>query len=166
MSGYIKEAKKSLESAEAASEKSRPLLPSLSTARFLIAQEYGDEYGDEFDKLLAAHDREVAAESILDSFSYENWEEGDDDQLRIGDYLYASRELPPAMNEEGFYAKIIIFNDEYLGVKDIPALLIQSKENPDGEFASLLDVVLHSYMFTRISEQDYLLATNAEKEQS
>ena len=45
-------------------QETRPLLADLEAARMLIAQEYGDEYGDEFDRLLTHHDQELVARTL------------------------------------------------------------------------------------------------------
>ena len=98
------------------------------------------------------------AESILSAFSYEDYEDEDEfnPQPTVGDFVYASREVPPSMAEQGFYARIVMYSNPGAGIGNTPALLCQSKDDPDGEYESILNCLFQGYTFSKVPMTEYL----------
>lgn len=84
--------------------------------------------------------------SLLQYFSYVDWEIGEDDQLRVGDFLGAARNLD--CYETLVYGEIVKHPDN-----DMPVLL--ANVDPDypgdsGEYIGICDLFVNGYTFTRL----------------
>ena len=101
-------------------------------------------------------------QSILDMFSYDDWETGDDERLRVGDCLYAHREVGMYLREESFYARVQTF-DMTVSVSGahtegrLPVLLLGNDQTDSdaGDITSVLEAFLQGWSFTRINRESY-----------
>lgn len=92
----------------------------------------------------------VEEEYFLGKFSYVDWETGDDDKLRVGDWVFANRQDHNGYDVADFTGKIVLHYDNKL-----PMLLLNiDPEDPDnsGDYSSIDEAYLQGYEFARIKE--------------
>jgi len=92
----------------------------------------------------------VEEEYFLGKFSYVDWETGDDDKLRVGDWIYANRQDHNGDDVAGFAGKIVRHYEN-----NLPVFLHNiDPEDPDnsGDFVAIDDAWLRGYEFARIKE--------------
>lgn len=92
----------------------------------------------------------VEEEYLLSKFEYIDWQIGDDDKLRVGDWVEANRQDHNGEDVAGFTAKIVKHYDN-----NLPMFLLDiDPKDPEnsGDYASIDDAWLRGYEFARIKE--------------
>lgn len=92
-------------------------------------------------------------EEFLNKFSYVDWETGDDDKLRFGDYVVLVHQDSYTGSETVLTGRIDVFDN------GVPVFIIN--EDPDdigdsGEYASILEMHLKGYEFVRTTWEEWL----------
>jgi hypothetical protein len=83
-------------------------------------------------------------------FSYVDWEIGDDDQLRIGDYVNCNHQRPHDGFEQNFEGQIVAHH-----TNRVPVILYNVDPNdPDnsGDYADLQSLMMDGWEFSRIKQ--------------
>ena len=85
----------------------------------------------------------------LNYFSYDDWKIGEDDKLRVGDYIYANHQSPHDGYEREIEGKIVLHQ-----TNDLPVMLFNFKIDEDGEeigdYADLQELMMQGWTFTRL----------------
>lgn len=92
-------------------------------------------------------------EEFLNKFSYVDWETGDDDKLRFGDYVVLVHQDSYTGSETVLTGRIDVFDN------GVPVFILN--EDPDdigdsGEYASILEMHLKGYEFVRTTWEEWL----------
>lgn len=92
-------------------------------------------------------------EEFLSKFSYVDWETGDDDKLRFGDYVVLVHQDSYTGSETVLTGRIDVFEN------GVPVFILN--EDPDdigdsGEYASILEMHLKGYEFVRTTWEEWL----------
>lgn len=98
-------------------------------------------------------DEDARAQLYLEYFNYEDWQIGDDDKLRLGDFIYLNHQRAHDGHEEDMTGQIV---RHYLN--DLPVILVNRELHEDGEvsgnYVDLQDLFIWGWTFTRIPEKD------------
>jgi len=85
----------------------------------------------------------------LNYFSYDDWKIGEDDKLRVGDYIYSNHQSPHDGYEREIEGKIVLHQ-----TNDLPVMLFNFKIDEDGEeigdYADLQELMMQGWTFTRL----------------
>lgn len=92
-------------------------------------------------------------EEFLNKFSYVDWDTGDDDKLRFGDYVVLIHQDSYTGSETVLTGRIDVFEN------GIPVFILN--EDPDdigdsGEYASILEMYLKGFEFVRTTWEEWL----------
>lgn len=101
-------------------------------------------------RVAKSHDQQIALESsYLAHFSYVDWETGDDDRLRLGDYINCNHQEPVNGYERNFEGQIVAHH-----VNGVPVVLcdVDLKE-PDnsGHYEDLQSLMMNGWEFSRLA---------------
>lgn len=78
----------------------------------------------------------------LNYFSYNDWEVGDDDKIRVGDKIYCNHQRPHDGYEQDFKGRVV------LHIKNkMPAILVNNND-----YISIQSLWLEGWTFTRLKE--------------
>ena len=83
----------------------------------------------------------------LARFSYVDWETGDDDVLRLGDYINSNRQDHNGIDVESFDGRIVKHHDN-----DMPVIVYNADKDDEGEYASIQDLYISGFEFTRLAQ--------------
>ena len=113
-------------------------------------------------KIIPSAIADDGVQSILDMFSYGDWETGDDERLRVGDCLYAHRDVGMGLHEESFYARVQTIDMTVHGSGAytegrLPVLLLGNDPTGSdaGNITSVLEAFFQGWFFTRITRESY-----------
>lgn len=90
---------------------------------------------------------------FLSKFYYSEWEFGNDDVLRIGDYVILAYQDPYTGLETFVPARIDLFEDA------LPAFIVNEERNnlgTSGEYISIFDTLLKGYDFYRTNRENWM----------
>lgn len=96
------------------------------------------------------HEREIV-ESYLSHFSYVDWDIGEDDKLRLGDFINCNHQRPYDGYEQNFEGQIVAHH-----VNSLPVILYNlDPKEPDnsGDYADLQSLMMDGWEFSRIKER-------------
>lgn len=98
-------------------------------------------------------------DAFLSNFSYVDWEIGDDDRLRVGDFVVLSFTNPYTLDETLVPGRIVLF-DEF----PVPCFLFNEvpDEEDSGEYGSIFSAYLDGAEFFRTTEEEYVKLLNEE----
>jgi len=100
-------------------------------------------------RLRKAPDEEACVAWYLSKFEYYDWNVGDDDQLRVGDYMRCGKQDHNGHDIDFISGKIVLHH-----ASGIPMFLINLDENEEGDYVGLHDLFMEGYEFARISKQE------------
>lgn len=109
-------------------------------------------YSMPFNTMYEVMDEYVAQQlerAYLSRFSYMDWEVGDDDQLRVGDYINCNHQRPHDGYEQNFEGKIVSHH-----TNGVPVVIYNvDVDDPDnsGEYADLQSLMMDGWEFSRIA---------------
>ena len=109
-----------------------------------------EAYEDDLVELIDSYSKEFGRRDYLSHFHYDDWEIGDDDKLRVGDYISCDHQRPHDGYEQTFEGQIVEHHDN-----SIPVILynIDPKE-PDnsGDYADLQELYMGGWTFARVAQ--------------
>jgi hypothetical protein len=79
-------------------------------------------------------------------FSYYDWDIGEDDKLRVGDFVECNRQDHNGTDVANFPAKIAIHH-----TTGVPVLLINLDKNGDGDYVDIQSAYMEGYEFKRVT---------------
>ena len=100
---------------------------------------------DELMHLITLHTQKA----YLGHFEYDDWQLGDDNKLRVGDYIYCNHQRPDNGAETDFECQIVKHH-----VNQVPVVIYNVyPEDPEnsGEYADLQSLMMDGWTFTRIA---------------
>lgn len=128
----------------------------------LVAQRRGADKWDEEDlvtasnilfvtkKLMDSYAKEFGRRDYLSHFHYDDWEIGDDDKLRVGDYISCDHQRPYDGYEQIFEGQMVEHH-----VNKLPVIIYNlDPKEPDnsGDYADLQSLMMDGWTFTRIAQ--------------
>lgn len=97
------------------------------------------------EKIVLAH-TEAVNDAYLSHFSYDDWETGDDNKLRLGDYVNLNHQHPYDGHEQNITAKIV---PHYLN--NLPVFKTEP-DTDEGEYWDIQAVMMDGWTFNRINQ--------------
>lgn len=100
--------------------------------------------------ILAEYTVQKCKEAYLAHFSYVDWDIGDDDVLRIGDYINCNHQQPHDGYKQNFEGQIVAHH-----VNGLPVVIYNvESEDPDnsGDYSDLQSLMMDGWEFSRIAE--------------
>jgi len=101
---------------------------------------------DEIMNLITLHTQQA----YLVHFEYEDWQLGDDNKLRVGDYIYCNYQRPDTGAETFFEGQIVEHH-----CNEVPLIIYNvDHEYPDdsGDYVDLQSLMMGGWTFTRIAQ--------------
>ena len=94
---------------------------------------------------------DVFVQAFLDKFSYVDWEIGDDDKLRVDDYVILVKQ-DPWIDDIMIAGRIELFEN------GVPVFVINEDLDDvgdSGSYVSIMEMLLSGYEFNRTTEQEW-----------